>query len=165
MLYKNSLSKPAQFSFVADSFMLQAILNSEVIDQAESSKFAYIFSRICFMQTIEWVLNNPDQLGLQEFIGVRIERGVREVKVIFPNEEEQDKMHQFFTVFNQKRKQALVFDRSFPPMPDIYQGASRPNINVIQKYLAQIGEAFEGNLDVVMIPAGSGGNEIPFNCI
>jgi hypothetical protein len=85
------------------------------------------------MQTIEWVLNNPDQLGLQEFIEVRIERGVREVKVIFPNEEEQDKMHQFFTVFNQKRKQALVFDRSFPPIPDIYQGASRPDINVIKK--------------------------------
>ena len=137
MMSRNSLSKPAQFSFAADLFMLQTILRSEESDGDNPWQLEYTFPQICFIQIIEWVLDNPEQLGLQPFVGVRIESGVNEVKITFPNEDEQDKMHKFFTMFNQKRKQAQGIDRSFPPMPDIYQGGPKPVVHVIKRYRFQ----------------------------
>jgi hypothetical protein len=160
----NSLSKPAQFSFAADFFMLQAILRAEEGDEDNPWQLGYTFPRVCFSQIIEWILDNPEQLGLQPFVGVRIESGVNEVKITFPNEDEQDKMHKFFTMFNQKRKQAQGIDQSFPPMPDIYQGGPKPVVHVIKRYMALIGAAFDGDSDVVMIPSGPLGAEIAFRC-
>jgi hypothetical protein len=164
MMSRNSLGKPAQFSFAADLFMLQAILKAEEGDVETPGLLEYTFPRACFIQIIEWILDNPEQLGLQPFTGVRIERGVNEVKVTFPNEDEQDKMHKFFTTFNQKRKQALGHDRSFPPMPDIYQGGPKPVAHVIKRYLSLIEDAFDGDSDFVMIPSGPRGAEIVFRC-
>ena len=160
---RNSLNKAAQFSFAADLFMLQAILRSEEGNSGEKPcQLEYTFPRVCFKQIIEWILNNPEQLDLQPFVGIRIERDFGEVKVIFPNEEEQDKMHTFFTIFNQKRKQAQGHDRSFPPLPDIYQGGTKPVVHVIKRYIALIGDAFEGESEVVMIPSGPRGDEVEF---
>jgi len=161
---RNSLSKAAQFSFAADLFMLQAILRSEENNGGKPWQLEYIFPRACFNQIIDWILANPDQLGLEPFAGVRIERNFSEVKVIFPNEDEQDKMHTFFTMFNQKRKQAQGHDRNFPPMPDIYQGGAKPVVHVMKRYMALIGDAFDGDSDVVMIPSGPRGEEIEFRC-
>lgn len=164
MTSRNSLSKPAQFSFAADFFMLQAILRSEEGDGDNPWRLEYTFPRACFIQIIEWILDNPEQLELQPFMGVRIESDVNKVKVTFPNEHEQDKMHQFFTTFNQKRKQAQGLDQSFPPMPDIYQGGPKPVVHVIKRYLSLIGDAFDGDSDVVMIPSGPRGAEVAFRC-
>lgn len=97
-------------------------------------------------------------------MGVQLERDFSEVKVIFPNEDEQDKMHTFFANFNQKRKQAQGQDRSFPPLPDIYQGGSKPILHVIKRYIVLIEEAFDGDSDFVMIPSGPQGDEIEFRC-
>lgn len=164
MMSRNSLSKPAQFSFAADLFILQAILRSEEGDGDKPRRLEYNFPRICFIQIIEWILDNPEQLGIEPFMGIRIASDVDEVKVTFPNEDEQDKMHEFFTTFNQKRKQAQGLDRSFPPMPDIYQGGPKPVIHVIERYMSLIGDAFDGESDVVMIPSGPRGAEIAFRC-
>lgn len=164
MMSRNSLSKPAQFSFAADLFMLQAILKAEEGEVKNPWQLEYTFPRACFIQIIEWILDNPEQFGLQPFTGVRIERGDHEVKVTFPNEDEQDKMHKFFTMFNQKRKQAQGHDRSFPPMPDIYQGGPKPVTHVIKRYLSLIEDAFDGDSDFVMIPSGPHGAEIVFRC-
>jgi hypothetical protein len=161
---KNSLSKPAQFSFAADLFMLQAILRSEEGHEHKPWQFEYTFPRSCFNQIIGWILENPEQLGLQPFMGVQLERDFSEVKVIFPNEDEQDKMHTFFANFNQKRKQAQGQDRSFPPLPDIYQGGPKPILHVIKRYIVLIEEAFDGDSDFVMIPSGPQGDEIEFRC-
>ncbi|UUZ74929.1 hypothetical protein LP414_22700 [Polaromonas sp. P1(28)-13] len=135
MFARNSLSKAAQFSFAADLFMLQAILRLEEAGD-KSWQLEYVFPYNCYVQIIDWILNNADQLGLEPFNGVTTESGPTEVRVTFPNEDEQDKMHQFFQMFNQKRKQAQGVDPSFPPMPDIYQGGEKPVIHVIQRYLA-----------------------------
>ena len=164
MMSRNSLSKPAQFSFAADLFMLQAILKAEEGDVENPWPLEYTFPLACFIQIIEWILDSPEQLGLQPFTGVCIERGVHEVKVTFPNEDEQDKMHKFFTMFNQKRKQAQGHDRSFPPMPDIYQGGPKPVTHVIKRYLSLIKNAFDGDSDFVMIPSGPRGAELVFRC-
>ena len=164
MMSRNSLKKPARFSFAADLFMLQAILRSEEGDGDNSWQLEYTFPRICFIQIIEWILDNPEQLGLQPFVGVRIESGVNEVKIIFPNEHEQDKMHNYFTMFNQKRKEAQGIDQSFPPMPEIYQGGPKPVVHVIKRYMSLIRDAFDEDSDVVMIPSGPRGAEIAFIC-
>lgn len=160
---RNSLSKAAQFSFAADLFMLQAILKSED-GHDDTCQLEYAFPRNCFIQIIDWILDNPEQLGLSPFTDVVIERDVSEVKVTFPNEDEQDKMHTFFTMFNQKRQQAQGVDRSFPPMPDIYQGGPKPVKHVIKRYISLIGDAFDGDTEVVMIPSGPGGAEVAFSC-
>jgi hypothetical protein len=164
MVWGNSLSKPAQFSFAADLFLLQAILRSEEGVGNNPWQLEYIFPRTCFIQIVGWILDYPEKLGLKPFVNVRIESGVNEVKIIFPNEDEQDKMHNFFTMFNQKRKQAQGIDRSFPPMPDIYQGSSKPVVHVIERYMSLIRDAFDGDSDVVMIPIGPRGAEIAFTC-
>jgi hypothetical protein len=162
---RNSLNESAQFSFAADLFMLQAILRSEEGNVGEKHcQLEYTFPRACFNQIIHWILNNPEQLGLKPFVGVRVERDFSDVKVTFPNEDEQDKLHTFFTMFNQKRKQAQGHDRSFPPMPDIYQGGSKPVVHVIKRYIALIKDAFEGDSEIVMIPSGPQGDEIEFRC-
>ena len=165
MIVRNSLSKPAQFSFAADLFMLQAILMADQGEGGNNWQRQYTFPQYCYKQIIKWILDNPDQIGLDTFTGVLIEQDGNEVKVTFPNEEEQDKMHTFFTMFNEKRKQAQGFDLSFPPMPDIYQGGSKPLVHVIKRYIDVIGDAFSGNSNVVMIPSGARGAEIEFRCI
>ncbi len=164
MLFRNSLSKPAQFSFAADLFMLQAILRSDQDEEGNNWQLQYTFPRACYKQIIEWILDNPDQIGFETFNGVLIEEDGNEVKVTFPNEEEQDKMHTIFTMFNEKRKKAQGFDRSFPPLPDIYQGGPKPLVHVINRYIALIGDAFEGDSNFVMIPSGAQGAEIEFRC-
>jgi len=149
------MSKPAQFSFAADLFMLQAILKSE--DEKSSDwLLEYLFPWSCYRQIIEWVLKNGGQIGVSEFEGVKaIHESSTHVKIVFPNEREQDKMHKFFEMFNFKRKQAQGVDRGFPPMPDIYQGSSKPNIDAIKRYIYSIESAFDGDTYMVEIPAGA----------
>lgn len=165
MTSRNSLNKPAQFSFAADLFMLQAILRLEEGYEDKSLLIEYTFPRACFYQIIDWILGNPHQIGLLPFEGVLIHHDVNEVKVTFPNEEEQDKMHQFFTIFNQKRKESQGFDKSFPPMPDIYQGGPKPVVHVIERYMALIADAFDGDSDIVLIPSGPHGAEFEYKCV
>jgi len=163
MLARNALSKSAQFSFAADLFMLQAILRSEEAGN-KPSQLEYVFPRNCYLQVVDWLLANINQLGIEPFNGVTTKRNFGEVRVIFPNEVEQDKMHRFFELFNQKRKQAQGVDPSFPPIPDVYQGEKKPVTHVIQRYMALITSAFDGDSDVVPIPSGPRGAEITFRC-
>jgi len=72
MLFRNSLSKPAQFSFAADLFMLQAILRSDQDEEGNNWQLQYTFPRACYKQIIEWILDNPDQIGFETFNGVLI---------------------------------------------------------------------------------------------
>lgn len=149
------MSKPAQFSFAADLFMLQAILKS-ADGKSHDWLLEYLFPWSCYRQIIEWILNNANQIGVSEFQGVVvIKESATHVKVVFPNEDEQDKMQKFFEMFNFKRKQVQGLDRSFPPLPDIYQGESKPNIEAIKRYICSIENAFDGDAQVVEIPAGS----------
>ncbi len=151
----NSMSKPAQFSFAADLFMLQAILKSED-GKSKDWQLEYLFPWSCYRQIIEWILNNGTQIGVSEFEGVEaIHESATHVKIVFPNEREQDKMHKFFEMFNFKRKQAQGVDRSFPPMPDIYQGGPKPNVDAIKRYIYSIENAFDGGSQVVEIPSGA----------
>ena len=73
-------------------------------------------------------------------------------------------MHKFFTMFNQKRKQAQGLNRNFPPMPGINQGGSKLVVHAIKRYMSLIGEAFDGDSDVVMIPSAPQRAEIAFRC-
>jgi hypothetical protein len=101
----NSMSKPTQFSFAADLFMLQAILKSED-EKSNDWQLEYLFPWSCYRQIIDWILNNVTQIGVSEFQGVEaIRESSTHVKIVFPNEREQDKMHKFFEMFNFKRKQ------------------------------------------------------------
>ncbi len=165
MTSRNYLNKPAQFSFAADLFMLQAILRLEEGQEDKSSLLEYTFPRACFYQIINWILDNPKSIGLKPFEVVNIQEDVNEIRVTFPNEEDQDKMHQFFSIFNQKRKEAQGFDKSFPPMPDIYQGGPKPVVHVIERYMALIADAFDGDSDIVLIPSGPHGTEFEYKCI
>jgi hypothetical protein len=116
----------------------------------------YLFTWTCYIQVIEWLLKNGPSVVGTKFVGVQaIHASDTHVRVIFPNDEEQDKMHLFFEKFNLKRKQAQGIDPSFPPMPDIYQGRSTPNIESIKRYMLSIEEAFNGNSNEVKIPIGS----------
>lgn len=163
MFTRNSMSKPAQFSFSADLFMLQAIMRSE----AQKSKFqelAYRFPHNCYKQVIEWLLNNSEQFGLESFNGVSIKRTAREVEVTFPNEDEENKMHLFFSHFNEKRKQAQGVDPSFPPMPNIYQGQSKPIKDVVERYIIFINNAFDGDINSVPVPTGDDGEDFIYHC-
>ena len=163
MFARNSLNKPAQFSFAADLFMLQAIVKSDKTGD-KPWQLEYVFPRNCYIQVVDWILDNADQLGIEPFSGVTTKRTASEVCVTFPNEGEQDKMHRFFEMFNQKRKETHGVDPSFPPMPDIYQGGDKPVSHVIERYFAQINYAFDGESDVVEIPSGPGGAEFTFRC-
>jgi hypothetical protein len=163
MFARNSMSKPAQFCFAADLFMLQAILRSEE-QGGKSWLLEYVFPRNCYLQVIEWILNNASQIGAAPFVGVTSDADSTEVRVTFPNEVEQDKMHKFFEMFNQKRRQAQGVDSSFPPLPDIYQGNSKPVTHVIQRYLVLISEAFDGESNHIEIPIGPNGAELSFRC-
>ena len=161
---RNSLSKQAQFSFAADLFMLQAILKLEEFGNGPQ-QLEYTFPRNCFLQVIGWLLDNPAQIGVSEFRDVIHEyTSADEVMVKFPSEREQDKLHQFFESFNQKRRQAQGIDQSFPPLPDIYQGQKTPEAHVIHRYMHQIREAFDGDSRVVEIPIGPNGAEFTFRC-
>ena len=155
--HQNSMNKQAQFSFAADVFLLQAILFHE--DKANkniSYQLEYLFTWTCYKQIIEWLLKNGPSVVGSEFMGVQaIHTSATHVRVLFPNDEEQDKMHLFFEKFNMKRKQAQGIDLTFPPMPDIYQGQSTPNIESIKRYILSIEKAFDGNSNEVEIPIGS----------
>ena len=163
MFARNSMSKPAQFSFAADLFMLQAILRFDETGE-KPWQLEYVFPRNCYLQVIDWILDNTNQLGIEPISGVTTKSDSTEVRITFPDEKEQDKMHRFFEMFNQKRKQAQGIDPSFPPMPDIYQGGNKPVIHVIKRYLALIAKAFDGDADVVQIPSGPMGSEFTFHC-
>lgn len=151
------MSKQAQFSFAADLFLLQAILFHEDKAKKDSSyQLEYFFTWTCYGQIIEWLLKNGPEVVGSEFAGVQsIHDSPTHVRVIFPNDDEQDKMHLFFEKFNMKRKQAQGIDLTFPPMPDIYQGQSTPNIESIKRYILSIEKAFDGNSNEVEIPIGS----------
>lgn len=163
MSAKNSLSKPAQFSFAADLFMLQAILRSEESGD-KGWRLEYVFPHNCYEQVIDWVLNNVSQIGFPPISAASTKIGPNEMRVTFPDEKEQDKMHLFFEMFNQKRKLAQGVDPSFPPMPNIYQGGGKPVIHVIKQYLSYIAEAFNGDSNIVKIPSGPRGAEFTFHC-
>jgi hypothetical protein len=160
---RNALSKSAQFSFAADLFILQAILRSEGND-TKSCQLEYVFPLNCFRQVIDWLLDNISQFGIQPFRGVMIKTDVSEVRVTFPDESEQDKMHRFFANFNEKRKQAQGIDSSFPPMPDVYQGESKPVLDVIERYMVFIAYAFGGDTNTVPIPTSHAGEDFLFRC-
>ena len=103
--------------------------------------------------------------GVAEFENVKfVHESATHVKIIFPNEREQDKMHGFFESFNFKRKQAQGADRSFPPMPNIYQGGRKPDVDSIKRYIYSIEEAFDGDSDVVEIPSGPNWQVYRFQC-
>jgi len=163
MLARNALSKPAQFSFAADLFMLQTMLKGDGPGDT-TSELEYVFPTNCYRQVVEWLLSEAPQLGLEPFAGVRTTRGATEVRVLFPSGAEQDKMHRFFEMFNAKRKQAQGIDASFPPMPDVYQGESKPVDYVLRRYMALIAAAFDGDTNVVPIPVGPDGEEFDFHC-
>lgn len=163
MFARNSLSKPAQFSFAADLFMLQALLKADGLGGA-AWESEYVFPTNCYRQVVEWLLSEAPQLGLEPFAGVKTTRNATEVRVQFPSEAEQDKMHRFFEMFNAKRVQAQGLDPSFPPMPDVYQGESKPVDHVIRRYMALIAAAFDGDTSVVPIPVGPNGQEFDFHC-
>lgn len=163
MFARNALSKPAQFSFAADLFMLQTMLKADGLEGA-SPELEYVFPPNCYRQVVEWLLSEASQLGMEPFHGVRTTRGAAEVRVLFPSEAEQDKMHRFFEMFNAKRKQAQGIDPSFPPMPDVYQGKPKPVDHVVSRYMALIAAAFDGDINVVPIPVGPNGEEFDFCC-
>lgn len=160
----NSLSKPAQFCFAADLFMLQAILKS--VEESDSDwQLQYLFPWSCYRQIIEWILRNGPQIGVSEFENVKcLHESSTHVRIVFPDEKEQDKMHRFFETFNMKRKQAQGIDPSFPPMPDIYQGRPTPDIDSIKRYIYSIEEAFDGDSEVVNIPSGPNWQVHRFQC-
>lgn len=161
----NSMSKPAQFSFAADLFMLQALLKSEDGTANNKWQLEYLFPWSCYRQIIEWILNNGSQVGVSEFENVKfVHESSTHVKIIFPNEREQDKMHRVFAGINFKRKQAQGVDRNFPPMPDIYEGRSKPNTDSIKRYIYSIENAFDGDSNVVDIPSGPNWQVIKFHC-
>ena len=109
----------------------------------------------CYRQVIEWILENGNQVGVSEFENVKyVHESAIHVEIIFPNELEQDKMHKFFEMFNYKRKQAQGVDQHFPPMPDLYQGGSKPDLDSIRRYIYSIEEAFDGDSNLVDIPVG-----------
>lgn len=163
MFARNALSKAAQFSFAADLFMLQTMLKADGPGGA-TSELEYEFPINCYRQVVEWLLSEAPQLGMEPFVGVRTARDAAQVRVLFPSEAEQDKMHRFFDMFNAKRKQAQGTDPSFPPMPDIYQGKSKLDDYVARRYMALIAEAFDGDTNVVAIPVGPNGEEFDFHC-
>jgi hypothetical protein len=160
---RNSMSKPAQFSFTADLFMLQAILRSEDAS-ASPKKPEYTFPSNCYRQVIEWLLAGSSELGLKPFEDVTIDSSPGEVRVTFPSSSEEDRMHRFFEMFNQKRRLAQGVDPNFPPMPDIYQGGKKPVHHVIHRYLACIEHAFDGESNVIPVPIGPNGNDFEFRC-
>lgn len=162
----NAMSKPAQFSFAADLFMLQAILKSEEgKGKSNDWQLEYLFPWSCYRQIIEWILNNGTQVGVSEFENVKcLHESSTHVKIVFPDEIEQDKMHSFFQMFNMKRRQAQGIDPSFPPMPDIYQGHPTPDIDSIKRYIYSIEEAFDGDSVVVNIPTGANWKVHSFRC-
>jgi hypothetical protein len=143
--------------------MLQTILKADGPEGA-TSELEYVFPTNCYRQVVEWLLSDAPQLGLEPFDGVKTTRGAVEVRVLFPSEAEQDKMHRFFEMFNAKRRQAQGIDPSFPPMPDVYQGESKPVDHVVRRYMALIAAAFDGDISVVPIPVGSNGEEFDFHC-
>lgn len=163
MFARNALSKPAQFSFAADLFMLQAILRSEG-EYNNRGRLEYVFAPPCYRQVIDWLLNSAEEIGLKPFDGVKTQRNAAEVRITFPSPAEEDRMHQFFAMFNQKRRQAQGVDPSFPPLPDIYQGKAKPIVHVIARYMANIERAFDGEADVVPVPVGPNGAEFNFQC-
>lgn len=163
MPIQNNLSKPAQFSFAADLFMLQAILRSEDPGR-DSGMLEYVFPTSCYRQIMGWLLSGAKEIGLEPFEGVAVLRSSGEVRITFPNPAEEDRMHRFFEMFNRRRMQAQGVDPSFPPMPDIYQGNEKPVQHVIERYLYCIETAFDGDSDVVPIPSGPNGEEFVFKC-
>ncbi len=163
MFSRSSLSKPAQFSFAADLFMLQAILRSEETDNNPKGP-EYVFPSSCYRQIVGWLLTGAEEVGLEPFEGVTTQRDSTEVRITFPSRAEEDRMHRFFEMFNQKRRQAQGVDPSFPPMPDIYQGTAKPVRHVIERYLVCIENAFDGDSNVVPVPIGPDGAEFNFQC-
>jgi hypothetical protein len=163
MFARNRLSKAAQFSFAADLFMLQAILRSEGDDDSPDV-LEYVFPCSCYRQVIDWLLTDGEPIGLKPFEGVITKRDATEVRITFPSPAEEDRMHRFFAMFNRKRQEAQGVDPSFPPVPDVYQGMSKPIEHVTKRYMVKIEMAFDGEADVVPVPVGPSGAEFEFQC-
>lgn len=161
MVLRNTLGKPAQFSFAADLFMMQAILKSEGLGENLKER-EYAIPLNCYRQIFAWLLSGAKEIGLAPFDEVATERTATEVRITFPSKSEEDRLHRFFELFNQKRRQAQGVDASFPPMPDIYQGTAKPVLHVIERYLAFIEGAFDGEVNVVPVPIGPKGAEFDF---
>lgn len=156
------MTKQAQFSFTADLFMMQTLLRVNLGEPLEQHE--YVFPTRCYRQVVEWLLENVSQVGIEPIQGFTVKRGVSEVRVTFPNEDEQDKMHRFFEKFNEKRRQAQGIDSTFPPMPDLYQGDAEPDIHIVGRYTVQIMEAFDGESSTVCVPVGPDREEFAFSC-
>lgn len=163
MFARNSLSKPAQFSFAADLFMMQALLRSEG-ESTEYGELEYVFPTSCYRQVIQWMLFSAAEIGLAPFEDVNIKRSASEVVIKFRDKTDEDRMHNFFELFNAKRRQAQGVDRSFPPLPDVYQGGNKPDVDIIRRYTAWIVSAFDGDENTVPIPVGPKHAEFIFHC-
>ena len=147
----------AQMCFVADLFFMQATLRLES-DQKTDWLLSYIFPLACFKQVISPILQQPAAFGMSGFSNVTWSKlpNTDSVKVEFPNENEQDQIHSFFSMVNAQRKAVQGEDDSYPSMPDIYQGGPKPDTKKILDYMKSIDDAFNGRADHVQIPIANG---------
>lgn len=151
------LGRIAQMCMVADLFFMQATLGLES-NQESDWLLNYIFPQSCFELVVSPILTQPESFGLSRFSDVKCSRlpNSDRVKVEFPNEEEQDRLHSFFTIVNEQRKALQGKDDSYPPMPDIYQGGPKPHNMTILDYLKSIEDSFNGTTNHVRIPVANG---------
>lgn len=147
----------AQVCFAADLFFMQATLRLESDPNADWL-LNYVFPLACFEQVFNPILQHPEAFGISSFSDVTWSKvpNSEYVKITFPNENEQDRLHSFFSQVNAQRKSVQGMDNSYPPMPDIYQGEPKPHTKTILDYMKSIEDAFNGLADDVRIPVVNG---------
>lgn len=153
----NYLDQVARFCFTADIFFIQATIHSDDAENVETL-LVYEFIEICFLQVIEPILKRPRDFDIEEFRNINVswlEKSSRYL-VSFPNEEEQDKMHRFFENLNFSRKIDHAMNARIPPLPNIYQGKGQVNRKTIEDYFLSVELAFNGESNLVDIPAENG---------
>ena len=151
------LGRIAQLCFAADYFFMQANLKLESKDGA-GWLLNYLFPASCFDLVVGPILQRPEGFGLQEFSGVAWSKlpNSTQIKVEFPNEAEQDKLHCFFAAVNSQRKAVYEVDATYPPMPDLYQGDPKLRLMTVLDYMKSIEDAFNGTIKHVRLPIANG---------
>ncbi len=151
------LGRIAQMCLAADYFFMQATLKLDSEDGA-GWLLNYLFPESCFDFVVGPILQKPEAFGLQEFSGVTWSKLPHspQVKVEFPNEAEQDKLHSFFSAVNAQRKAAQGVDASYPPLPDLYQDEPMPQWMTVLDYMRSIEDAFNGAVEHVRLPIANG---------
>jgi hypothetical protein len=152
-----NLGSIAQMCLAADYFFMQATLNMESKDE-DGWLLNYQFPEPCFDLVVGHILRNPEDFGLQKFEGVAFSKlpNSTQIRVEFPNETEQDKLHSFFSAVNAQRKAFQGMDASYPPMPDLYQGEPKLRLMIALDYMKSIEDAFNGTDEQVQIPIANG---------